>query len=164
MSSRQWIWCHGALTPSNPSRFLITPWVRFPQVLRAVSTLTLDVDLGTSVTPLDLSKATKLKDLLFRCGGSNVQWIAMALRTVQSKHLQQITIHPCAASARLSGEPVPQEWQDLDRTLLQFWTSHSIRPKIVYDPGKGVNDIRGLAPSLLPELTRRGAVDLVALV
>jgi hypothetical protein len=116
------------------------------------------------MTPLDLSQAAKLKDLLFRCGGSNVQRITMALQTVRSKHLRQITIHPCAASARLSGEPVPQEWQDLDILLVQFWTSHLIRPKIMYDPGKGVNDIRGLAPSLLPELTRRGAVDLVALV
>jgi hypothetical protein len=126
--------------------------------------LTLHTDPGTPVTPLDLSKATKLKDLLFRCGESNVQQVTMALQTVQSKHLQRITIHPRAASVRLSAEPAPQEWQDLDILLVQFWTSHSIRPKIMYDPGKGVNDIRGLAPSLLPELARRGAIDLVALV
>ena len=108
--------------------------------------------------PLDLSKATKLKSLLFRCVDPSIQRITMTLETVQSKDLRQITIHPYGTFSGLIGETARQEWQDLDRLLVQLWTSHSIRPKIVYEMGRGGNN---LAPSLLPELTRRGVVDLV---
>jgi hypothetical protein len=82
----------------------------------------------------------------------------MTLETVQSKDLRQITIHSYGTFASLIGEAARQEWRNLDRLLVQFWTSRSIRPKIVYREGKGLND---LVPSLLPELTGRGAVDLV---
>jgi hypothetical protein len=120
------------------------------------------VDVDTSGTPpLDLSKATKLKDISLRCNGPNVQPFAMALQTVQSKRLQQITIQPCGAFVYPVEETVLQELQDLDRTLVQFWTSHSDSSKDHVCGGEGKNDLRGLAPSLLPELTRRGAVDLV---
>ena len=47
---------------------------------------------------------------------------------------------------------------ELDRLLVQFWVTHSIRPRVVNAAGKG---LRGYGPSLLPELTRRGLVDLV---
>lgn len=120
------------------------------------------MDVDTSGTPpLDLSKATKLRDISLRCNGPNVQPFAMALQTVQSKHLQQITIQPCGAFAYPVEETVLQKLQNLDRTLVQFWNSHRIRPKIMFVAGKGENDLRGLAPSLLPELMRRGVVDLV---
>jgi hypothetical protein len=109
--------------------------------------------------PLDLSKAAKLEDLSLRSGGAGVQWITAALQTIQSEKLQRITIHPCrSVPALLIMEAVRQEWQDLDRLLVQLWTSCLIRPKIVYATGSGLG---GLAPTLLPELTRRGAVDLV---
>ena len=108
--------------------------------------------------PLDLSKATKLKKLLFRCGDPNVQRITMTLETVQSKNLRQITIHSHCTFTRLIEETARQEWRNLDRLLVQFWTSHSIRPNIVHEMGKGGRD---LASSLLPELTRSGVVDLV---
>jgi hypothetical protein len=83
----------------------------------------------------------------------------MALQTVQSEHLQQITIHPYTTFADLTEESARQEWQDLDRLLVQFWTLRSIRLQIKYEVGKGGNDLRAFAPSLLPELTRRGLVD-----
>ena len=57
-----------------------------------------------------------------------------------------------------------QQWHDLDRLLAQFWTSHSIRPKVAYEvevEKREDEDIRDHAPSLLPELTRRGFIDLV---
>jgi hypothetical protein len=125
--------------------------------------LTVLVDVGMFGTPpLDLSEATKLKDLSLRFGGPNVQRITMALQTVRSKSLQRIAIRPLyITSESLGGETVRQEWQDLDRLLVRFWTSHSIRPKIVYGAGKGESGLRDLAPGLLPELTRRGVVDLV---
>jgi hypothetical protein len=111
--------------------------------------------------PLDLSKAIKLKELSFRCGDPNIQRITMVLRTVRSRDLQQITIHLYTTSANLITEAVRQEWQDLDRLLLQFWISHSIRPKITYEADKRWDDLRTSGPGLLPELTKRGLVDLV---
>jgi hypothetical protein len=127
-----------------------------------VNTLPLPVDLDLPGAPLlDLSKVNKLEDLLFRCGGWNVQQITMALQTVQSKHLQKVTIHPGVAFANRILGTVHQEWQDLDHLLVQFWNSHSIRPKFTYEADKEGDDLRAFAPSLLPELTRRGIVDLV---
>lgn len=54
-----------------------------------------------------------------------------------------------------------RDWQDLDRLLVQIWASYSIRPWIMYETGKEGRDQKDHAPSLLPELTRRGFVDLV---
>ena len=109
--------------------------------------------------PLDLYKATELKDLALRCRRPNVQWITTALQTVQSENLQRITIHPChATSASRIKEAVHREWQDLDHLLVQFWTSRSICPKIMYVTGSGLGRY---ASSLLPDLTRREAVGLV---
>jgi hypothetical protein len=112
--------------------------------------------------PLDLSKVTKLKDLSFLFRGSNVQRITMALQSVKSENLRQITIHPYQIPANEIEATKRRQWQDLDRLLVQFWTSHSIRPMIKYKAREGERDFRGLAPSLLPELMGRGLVDLVA--
>ena len=162
MPSRQWVWCRGVLTPSNLSAFIVKPWVRFPQLLRVVNNLQLLVDVDTSGTPpLDLSKATKLKGLSFRFGGLDVHRITMALQTVQSKHLQQITIRLCGNFANPVEETVRRGWQDLDRLLVQLWASHSIRPNITHGTRKGQGDWEVSAPRLLPELTRKGLVDLV---
>jgi hypothetical protein len=103
---------------------------------------------------LDLSKATKLKSLSFQCGAGTVRGITAALKTVRSKHLQQIVIHPYGTLVDPVEERILREWQDLDRLLAQFWTTHSIRPEIVYE----VRDGR----RLLPELARRRLFDSVA--
>ena len=111
---------------------------------------------------LDLSKAPKLKCITFLGRRSNIYWVVAALRTVESKNLQQITIRLHTATLRNSIEETDcQEWQDLDQLLVQFWTSHSIRPQLVYSPNSGGREARDRAPRLLPELTRRGLVDLV---
>ena len=113
---------------------------------------------------LDLSKATKLKDVLF-CYGRNIQWVTTAIKTIKSKNLQQIAISsntytPPSGQIR---EAVRQEWQDLDHLLVQLWTSHSIRPKIMYQREKGKEEARGFAQRLLPELTRRGVTDVASI-
>ena len=109
---------------------------------------------------LDPSKATKLKDLMFRWRGSTVRWITMTLQSIQSKNLQQIAVHPYATTL---GSPIEEsvywQWEDLDSPLIQFWTSSSIRPWVVCEV-VGEEDMKDYAPSLLPELTRRGLVDL----
>ena len=120
----------------------------------------MDADVP-KLPPLDLSKATKLKDVQFRCGRPNIQWITMALQSIESKNLQQIIIHCYPIFAIPIGETVYRDWGDLDRMLVQFWTSRSIRPKIRYEAEEKGNDLKGLAPSLLPGLTRRQAVVLL---
>jgi hypothetical protein len=118
-----------------------------------VNILPLLMNIEVSVTPLDLSKPTKLKGLLFQCGVLNIGWITTVLQTVQSDHLQWITVHAYGTLVNLVEETVLQEWQELDCLLVQFWATHSIRPKIKYEVRKGQR--------LLPELVRRGLFDLV---
>jgi len=57
------------------------------------------------------------------------------------------------------GETAHQEWQDLDRLLV--WTSHSVYLRVVYVAGEEGEEFRDKVPILLPELTRRGLIDLV---
>ena len=85
----------------------------------------------------------------------------MTLQTAESINLEQITIHPSTVLGRPIVESAYREWQDLDRLLLRFWTSHSIRPKIWYKDGEEGYDLRYLVPRIFPELTSRGLVDLI---
>ena len=45
--------------------------------------------------------------------------------------------------------------------MVQFWASHSIRPKVAYIAQVLRNDMRYYAPILLPELTREELIDLI---
>ena len=113
---------------------------------------------------VDLSAATKLKHLAFRCVRPNVQWVTKALQTVESEDLRLITFRPGPDTFLQLPESIRQQWQDLDRLLVQFWTSHSIRTKVTYQARGRGDDLTDHLPSLLPELTRRGLVDLVDLI
>ena len=99
---------------------------------------------------LNLSTATKLKDVVFTSGGP-LRWINTAIETIKSKDLQRVTI----VSRHVHVDH--REWGDLDRLLAQLWTSHSIRPTITFDSER---KMIGLVPELLPELTKEGAVDV----
>ena len=111
---------------------------------------------------LDLSRATKLRDLVFLCEMRNIRWIVAALRTVESQNLQRITLrlHP-PPPGDWAGGPDHLERQDLDRTLVQFWISHSIRPQFVPMYRGGKKGTKDRVSRLLPELTERGLVDVV---
>ena len=152
--------CSGTLENLSICRFFRSG---FLQPLRLSRTLPLLVDVGTDrVRFPDLSKASKLKVLGFTGKGSIVHWVIAALRSVESKNLQGITIRLNTATFR-DEETDNREWEDLDQLLVQFWTSHSIRPRLVYSPNSEGRDMREYAPSLLPGLTRGGLVDLVEL-
>ena len=110
--------------------------------------------------PLDLSRLTRLKEVVC-VSGPSVQWITTTLQTAGSTNLQQIIIRSSTTTEASIAELVYREWEDLDRVLLQLWTSRSIRPKIGYQGRKGGCDLRELVLKLLPELTSRGVVDLV---
>jgi hypothetical protein len=110
---------------------------------------------------IDLSKATKLKDVVFRLVSWSVEWITIPLQTITPEHqdLRQITIHVLyrlttdANAVRTIGE-----WTDLDLLLVKLWESRSIRPRV---EGVAEQDMRSCVERLLPEITRRGIVDLV---
>ena len=85
----------------------------------------------------------------------------MALQTVGSENLRQITIYPYTkTSDHPIEEAARQDWRDLDLLLVRLWTSRSIRPRLMYGPDAGGKEAGDYAPSLLPELTRRGVIDL----
>ena len=114
---------------------------------------------------LDLSKATKLRELVFRPESGSVKWISVALRTITSEHrdLRRITVHMPyyvtshgANAGRFLGEEDAGQWLDLDRLLVQFWESHSIRPNV---GGQGWESTERCIECLLPEATKRGIID-----
>lgn len=95
---------------------------------------------------------------MFLSRGSNIHWIVAALRTVESNNFQQIVIR--LYTPYENEETEGEDWEDLDRLLVQFWTSHSIRPQLGYATDSGGWDMRDRVPCLLPELTRRELIDL----
>ena len=55
-----------------------------------------------------------------------------------------------------------EEWPDLDRLLVRFWESCSVRTTLEsFEPSSSAKGMTDLAMCLLPELTKRGAIDLV---
>jgi hypothetical protein len=121
-------------------------------------TKTLSLLIGPFVAelplPLDLSNATKLRDMEIWWSGNDAQWIAMTLQTVPSKSLHQITLRVFTnfAAGSLTEERL-REWGEVDRSLVQLWTSRSIFPKVLYYDYQG-----GTVPKLFPELMKKGAV------
>jgi hypothetical protein len=120
---------------------------------------------------IDLSKATKLRDLVFECA-TNPRWITMALRTIGRNHqnLQQLSIRApgnfdsseLASIKREIGEDGYMGWLELDRFLAQFHDVRSIRPKVLF---RGEEQrARSCAKLLLPEIMAGGIVDLENLV
>jgi len=122
---------------------------------------------------LDLSKATKLGDVTFRSGSGRVEWITTALETITPKHRDFRHIKIFVPSdltgfdvgddiRQYIGETVSKEWLDLDRLLVQFWESRSIRPKVGCGlrGEKDQNTVYCIG-CLLPEITERGIIDLI---
>jgi hypothetical protein len=118
---------------------------------------------------IDLSKAKKLKDIAFQLNWWAVEWVITALQTITLKHqdLRQITIEVShflslfriyADIRPAIGETIFGQWVELDRLLVKFWESRSILPRVVYTMGQDMGDCIGI---LLPEVTKRGIIDLV---
>ena len=118
---------------------------------------------------VDLSKATKLKDVVFRPGPWRVEWVTAALQTITPNHrdLRQITIRiphhlthagVLANIERSIGEAHARLWLDLDLFLAQLWETRSIRTKVICttEGSMGVN-----IECLFPEMMKRGIIDLV---
>ena len=83
------------------------------------------------VNPIDLSKATNLKDIAL-ISRFNPKWAAMALRTITSDHrnLQEISYN---TSTLLTYKRDYPEWLELDRVFIKLWESHSIRTRVLWN-------------------------------
>ena len=118
----------------------------------------------------DLSKAIKLKDVIFRLESRTVEWITVALQTITPKHrdLHQISIYvPYSLiligsddNARLAfGEEVFGQWLDLDRLLVQLRESCSLHPRVVCaELTWETRGLRDCIECLLPETAKRGMI------
>ena len=156
------------LIPSNLSILLAISPVRTFCICIRTNNLPLFLGEPGSAS-ISLSKATKLKEVVFRPGPRVVGWVIAALRTITPNHrdFRQITIRipyyltlpkVLASIRRAIGEENYRLWLDLDRFLVQFSESRSIRPKVVCTTARGT---RGSIGCLLPEASKRGIIDLV---
>ena len=117
---------------------------------------------------LDLSKATKLQDMTFRSTSLNIGWITAAVQTTVPEHreLRKILIRvpyslTCFDVDIMKESAVYREWLDLDRLLVQLWESNSTPPRVICTTWSGQSKgMIGFTDCLLPELTKRGTVDL----
>jgi len=130
-------------------------------------------------TSLDFSNALHLNRVVFRAGILSIVWMTLALETITPAHrdFHHITTHvsehlPSIANPtnlrETLGESFYGKWMDLDRLLVQFWESRGIRPKVGCNVSKKGNVamfeyIGCLLPEILPEITKRGIVELVDL-
>ena len=63
-------------------------------------------------------------------------------------------------SSDLIDEATRLEWQDLDHLLVRLWTTLSILPVFTYEKRGGGTGSGLLVPELLPELVKKGIVDV----
>jgi hypothetical protein len=122
------------------------------------------LSLGESRSaPIDLSKATKLKYVFFWPISPGIEWVVRALQTITPEHrkLRQVTIRVSGNSRQAIDQVNSHQWLDLDRLLVQFWDSGTVRVKLVTKAGWGSG--YHLA-RLLPEIMGKKTLDLVEYV
>ena len=129
--------------------------------------------VGSGTASLNLSKATKLREALFRPESKSVEWITMALQTITPEHrdLRRISIYvPVHLTFSSVGANIGQYlggvpskwWSDLDHLLVRFWESCSIRPRVgCARQGEEGQNTEYCIGCLLPEATKRRIVDTV---
>ena len=116
--------------------------------------------------PIDLSKATKLKDIVFRCDSACCGWVTATLGTITPEHqdlrislcVPRVSNHQMNNPQAIGAENTGMSWLDLDHSLVRLWESHSISLTVV-NPQVG-EGAKGLIEYLLPEVTRRGIAEL----
>ena len=122
---------------------------------------------------IDLSKAIRLKEVAFWSRKPGDVWAAMALKTLTPEHadLRRVVIHivigPFPGDERVDtrkeiGEEIYEQWMDLDRVLVHLWESNAIRARVVYKTEGTGKVAYEYIEGLLPEMTTRGLVEMVA--
>ena len=103
---------------------------------------------------------------MFRCGTTCCGWIVATLETITPKHRNlRIFLHAPYVYGYQETHPGVVEagnpgvrWPDLDHFLIQLRESHSIFLNVVCpQPGE---EAKGWVEYLLPEVTKRGSVEL----
>lgn len=121
-----------------------------------------------SAASIDLSKATKLKKVTFRSGGSFPVPVTTALRTITSEHkdFQEISIHfyfdyiAFSTRSTIGTEQIGcRRWMDLDHLLLRRYESHGVRVSVKYYSIKG-EEACGFIGGVLPETMKRAGIAL----
>jgi len=97
----------------------------------------------------------------------------MTLKTITPEHrdLRQIVIYLSrdltlfevgADLKQFLGGAISRQWSDLDRLLVEFWESRSIRPRVGrVTQGERRRSMEYCIGCLLPEIKKRGIVDMV---
>lgn len=103
--------------------------------------------------------------MAFWLGALDDVWITLALKTLTPNHrdLHQISIYIHVnrfLKTRLAMEEIHRQWADLDHFLVQLWESNAIHTRVIYRL-KGEKEARECVRGLLPEMTKRGTVELV---
>ena len=158
--------------PSSLSPSLVIQMVRPFGIYIHTDTLLLFLG-GLGLTSVDLSRATRLKDVTFLLESSGPEWVTTALQTITPKHrdLRQISISTDyfstlieflgSVSMQKLEEQTAERWLELDRLLTQLWESYSTPPKIICGAlSWNEKDVRNLMGRWLPEATRGGTVNL----
>ena len=96
--------------------------------------------------------------MVYPCGA---EWLTTALQTITPEHrnLRQISISVLDAW-QTAGDAICGQWLSLDRLLVQLLESRSIHPNVVLGGMQGTGK-RYCIERLLPELTKRGLVELI---
>ena len=113
-----------------------------------------------------------MKNVVFRVSTESVGWVTTALQTITPEHrdLRGISIRMPRSlvfggvgpdTVHSLGVAIYRRWSDLDRLLVEFWESRSIRPRVgCRGLGAMQWDMDYCIEYLLPEITRGGiAVD-----
>ena len=81
---------------------------------------------------INLSRATKLIEVVFRIESQRFEWVTTALKTITSQHrnFRQVSLEilddlTLARPDADVGETVYRQWLDPDHLLVQLWGSHS---------------------------------------
>lgn len=124
----------------------------------------------TPETPIDLSKATKLKEVAFWFKPQPL-WIIHTLKTITPEHraLQVISIYVDPYHDTSPDDPIDpkeaigeenyEQWTDLDGLLVQLWELYAIRTKLIVEAKVG--RVYKLVTGLLPHIAERRIVEPV---
>ncbi|KAF9789289.1 hypothetical protein BJ322DRAFT_1177224, partial [Thelephora terrestris] len=119
----------------------------------------------SQVACVDFSRATKLKGVEFQLEDLSDVSAVMALKTLIADYrdFQEITIclpDDDSVDGRRQTEEVHGQWMDLDRFLAHLWKPDAFRVWLIYRT-RGEGEACELAEWLLPEMTKKGIVELV---
>ena len=117
------------------------------------------------VGAVDLSKARRLKEVVFRLGVLNDVWITLALKTITPDHrnLHQISIYIPTYSFLNTSQSLGEiysHWVDLDCFLIKMRDLNTIHTRVMHW-AEGGEDAYECTEMLLPDMMKRRMIELV---